>query len=563
MIAPEVREGSNRETARLVLLRNNLLVSALIFFILELWRPCFFLTDDNLDGGLPFFSEVGRHLLSGHSPFYSDYLFGGHYNLLRDPGYFCWHPLYLIVSLLAGTPWHLLIIDVDAFVLFMLCTAGFVNLAWYLRRELALTISDGWIMFYTMSFTYSMIAITTGSSWLTFMGNESALPWLALGILQRSWWRGTGLVAIFSLHQILGGHPEPAISNTIFLSFFALGISFIRRSAQPLGCWIAGYTLAVLIILPLLVPMFSGFFASVRSHGIDISEMETNNIDPGLFPTSLFLGMALWLIHSPPEFHTTYTLALGSCAAAWCILPAMIDRAHWRKIDQVVVVVLIFIVVLICRPRWISEIMIRLPLLRSMRWPFREFIQFQFFFHFLLLLRTPGLTSRFQRSVALLSTALLVIPLALYVLPPTLNAMAMDRKLLFSGGFDRYWSQVRPFFQPGDQVAVIIPLRLYSDNHFEVPYSLLSSHNYSCMTHVINIWGWSQTPPSDQLYARTPVVYPFGAYMPEQKAALMAELPGLKFITLESFKPLKITLSSRDGPTIDLTPYIPPEIEKP
>ena len=30
------------------LLRNNLLASAAIYLLLEIWRPCFFLTDDNL-----------------------------------------------------------------------------------------------------------------------------------------------------------------------------------------------------------------------------------------------------------------------------------------------------------------------------------------------------------------------------------------------------------------------------------------------------------------------------------------------------------------------------------
>jgi len=42
----------------------------------------------------------------------------------------------------------------------------------------------------------------------------------------------------------------------------------------------------------------------------------------------------------------------------------------------------------------------------------------------------------------------------------------------------------------------------------------------------------------------------------------MAEKPDLKFITLESLHPLKITLSSRDGPTIDLTPYVPKRLSR-
>jgi hypothetical protein len=561
MIAPEVRRGSNRETPRLILLRNNLLLCALIFLGLQIWRPCFFLTDDNLDGGLPFFNEVGHHLLAGRSPYVSDYLFGGHYNLLRDPGFFVWNPIYLVVSLLAGTPFRFYIIDVDAFALFMLTAAGFTNLAWYLRRELALRINDRWIMFYTASFTYSMIALTTGSSWLTFMDNESAIPWLALGILQPSWWRGAGLVALFSLHQILGGHPEPTISTSIFLSLFALGVGFTRRSFVPLGSWLAGYAVAILIVLPLLLPMLHGFFSSARSHGVDLEDMQQNNVPPLLFPTSLFLGMALWIIHPPVHPFTTYTLALGSCAAAWCIVPALAGRGKWRGFDAVALGLVVLIGILICRPRWISETMIHLPLLKSMRWPFRELIQFQFFFHLFLVLRRPGFRPRQRRLIAWWSAIILVVPLLGYKIPPTFNAMDMDRKLLLTGGFDRYWSQVRLLLNPDDRIAVIIPEELYFEDRFQEPYSLLPTFNYACLARVINTGGWSQTPPADALYTRTPAFYPFGAYLPRQKAALMAERPGLKFITLESLKPLRISLSSRDGPTIDLTPYIPAEIK--
>ena len=557
MIAPEVRQGSNRETERRVLLRNNLLVTLAIFIALQIWRPHFFLTDDNLDGGYPFFYEVGRHLLAGQSPFVSDHLFGGNYDLLSDPGFFAWHPLYLLVSLLAGTPLHLWIIDLDALALYLLATAGFVNLAWYLRRELALTISDGWIMFYTASFTYSMIALTTGSSWLTFMADESALPWLALGILQRSWWRGAGLIAVFTLHQVLGGHPQPTIFNTLFLSLFALGLSWSRRSWQPLGMWTAGYAAAVMVMLPFIVPMLQGFLSSPRSHGVELSDMQGNNIPPELFPTSLFFGMALWIINPPIHPYTTYTLALSSCAAAWCILPALVSYAKWRELDRVLLVVLVVLAIFICRPFWLTVILSWIPLLKSMRWPFREMIQFQFFFHLLLVVRTPGLSSRVRFRFAAWSVVVLVVPLLFYRLPPTFNAMQMDRQLLFSGGFERYWSQVRPLFQPDDRLAVLIPIELYTDDRFEEPYSLLSTYNYSCLTGVINTWGWSQTPPSNRLYTRTPAMYPFGAYLPSQKAALLAERPALKFLTLESLKPLKITLSSRDGPTIDLTPFIP------
>ena len=542
------------------MLRNNLLLCAAIFLGLELWRPCFFLTDDNLDGGFPFFTEVGRHLLAGRSPFVSDYLFGGHYDLLRDPTYFAWNPIYLMVSLLEGTPLHNWIIDVDAFALFLLTTAGFVNLAWYLRREYALRVSDGWLMFYTVSFTYSMIALTTASSWITFMGNQSALPWLALGILQRSWWRGIGLVALFSMHQILGGHLEPTVSSTLFLSLFAVGVSAARRSWAPIGWWAAGYTLAVFLLLPLLIPMMSGFLSTTRSHGVDPQDMQGNNIPLSLFPTSFFFGMALWIVNPPVHAFTTYTYALASCAAAWCILPAMASRRSWRDLELVVLGLMILIIFLVSRPMWIIHIMERLPVLKSMRWPFRELLQFQFFFHLFLLLRRPGFTPVIRHALAVLGLGLLVIPLLLYRLPPTFNAMAWDRELLLSGGFDQFWTKVRPLLQPDDRVVTLIPMRLYSDDRFQEPYSLLAAYNYPCLTQVIGTGGWSQTTPAGQLYLHTQVDYPFHAFVPEKKAALLKEHPDVKFITLVSLRPLKLTLSSAHGATIDLTPFVPERI---
>ena len=541
----------------LVLLRNTLLVSVLIFALLELWRPYFFLTDDNLDGDFPFFVEMGNNLLSGHSPFVSAHLFGGGYNFLRDPANFKWHPLYFIVSLLAGTPFRNAIIDVNAFAWLMLSTSGFIVLAHYLRREMALTISDGWIMFYALSYTYTMIALTTGASWLTFLGNQSALPWLALGILQRKWSHGVALVALFCIHQALGGHLAPTVSNSIFLSLFALGISISRRSILPLGNWLIGYAFAVVIISPLLVPMLSGFFSSMRSQGVTLEDMQANNIPAVQFPMSLFLGMALWLARPHAHPYVTYTLALSSSAAVWCLLPAFLSRAKWRGLEVVALVVAIFGAVLICRPLWITEIMMRLPLFRSMRWPFRELIQFQFFMHLFLLVRPPGLTEPLRRYGAIFGTCIFVLPLVTYSLPPTFNAMTWDRELIMSGGCEKYWAQVRPLLKPTDKIAVLIPLDVYEDDRFEEPYTLLATYNYAVLAGVTNAWGYSPTVPRDQTYTKAYAFYPFGAYNLNQKQALMEEKPDLKFITLESLRPLKITLSSRDGPTTDLTQFVP------
>jgi hypothetical protein len=451
---------------------------------------------------------------------------------------------------------------VNAFALLMLATAGFVTLGHYLRREMALTISDGWIIFFALSFTYSMIALATGASWLTFLGNQSALPWLSLGILQRSWKRGTGIVALFILHQTLGGHLAPTVSNSIFLSFFALGMSICRRSWLPLQNWLVGYTVAAIIVLPLLVPILEGFSASFRSQGVTLEDMQANNIPGGEFITSIFAGMALWLAHPHHHPYVTYTLALGSRAAVWCLVPDFVSHARWRGIEVVSLVMMIFCAVLICRPVLITEIMMQLPLFRSMRWPFREFVQFQFFMHLFLLVRPPGLNEQLRRYSAFFGTAIMVVPMLLYPLPPTFNSMNWDRELILTGGIDRYWARVRPLLKPTDRIAVLIPLNIYEDNRFEEPYTLLGTYDYAVLAGVVNAWGYSPTVPRDQVYTKTYAYYPFGAYRPYQKQALMAERPDLKFITLESLRPLKITLSSRDGPTIDLTPFVPARISK-
>jgi hypothetical protein len=105
-------------------------------------------------------------------------------------------------------------------------------------------------------------------------------------------------------------------------------------------------------------------------------------------------------------------------------------------------------------------------------------------------------------------------------------------------------------------------MELYSEGHFEIPYSLLNAFNYPCRSRLIAAGGYSQTPPQDQLYVRTGTLFPFGAWTPDAIPALQAERPNLRFIVLESLYPLKITLSSRDGPPIDLTPYVPEDVRK-
>jgi len=551
---PEV--NSPGAGTRLGLVGRALLGTTLVFLLLEIWRPCFFLTDDNLTAGLPFLSGMGRRILHGQSPYICDFLFGGGYNALRDPNYFCWHPLYFAVSLLGSTPARFWLIDAAAYVLLLLTAAGFANLVWFLRRELALGISDGWALFFTLSYTFTFMALTAGASWLDFLANHSALPWLALGLFQRRLWHGAGLIALFLVHAILGGHFAPLIATTLFFTLFSLGIAWWRRSPVPVLSWGLGYVIAVAVVSPLLYQAISGFMVTSRSGGLSADEMQVSRIPLVFFPGSYLAGTAAWLVKRPADFHV-YHPALAACAAAWCLFPALLRRARWHVLEILCAAMLVAGAFLIIRPLWVSEIMRHLPLLRSLRDPFRELLEFHFFLHLLLVLRTPAFGESVRRAIAAWSTLVFVVPLVLYA-PPSFNPMAQQRALLFSGDFDRYWAQVRGHLSATDRILAVVPVDAVHIAGEWAPYCLLGGHDFAGLAGVVNASGYSPTAPADQLYLQTKPYVATGYFVSSQIDALWRERPNLKLIVMESVSPVRISLRSSDGTSVDLTPYLPP-----
>ena len=389
------------------------------------------------------------------------------------------------------------------------------------------------------------------------MVNNGALPWLALGILQKDIRAGLILIVLVSVHQILGGHPLALISNCLFLSILAVGVSLQRKSWAPLIQWVAGNLLAILVTLPLLLPVLHGFADTQRSMGMTADEMEGGRFDPGMLGVALMMGMSMWMLY--PGFEAQegiYRVALCSSAAAWLLFPALISQAKWSGLQKATLVTFLLCVLAVIRPRWVTEIMLHLPVLRAMRWPFRELVQLLFFLHLFLLLRPSFFRAVPLRLVAAMSTIVVVVPMMLFPFPPSFNDMPLSRKLVLSGEMEQYWTKVRPLLKPTDRVAVLMSYDVYT-GHPERPAGLLGSFNYAMLARITNASGYSHTAPISQLYTKTIPRFPDGSYDIEQKEALLAERPDLKFITLESLRPVRITLSSKEGPTIDLTPYVP------
>ena len=536
---------------------QNLGVTAAIFALLECWRPLYFLTDDNLDGTLPMLAGVGRRLMHGESPFVSDHLFGGHYDLLRDSSCSCWHPLYLVASILTGTPLRFCVIDASALCFLLLAAAGFVCLADFLRRENNLPLSDARLTLCAQSFTYSMLVLCAGSSWIAILANNSALPWLALGMLQTQWRRGLTLTTLFSLHQILGGHAGVTVSSSIFLTLFALGVACSRRSAAPLLLWFGGCALAALLLSPLLIPMSQGFAASGRAVGLNAAFMDRYSFPLLLLPFSYFLGIFSWRLGIPYEFGFCppwYAAAFASCAAAWIIVPALASPTRRPALELLSLGLVGFAVLLVIRPAWLGEILTHIPVLRSLRWPFREILQLQFFLHLFLILRSLGGPPPFQRVTIVLGMALFICPL--FFLPaPSFHVMELDRHLLFSGASPRYWEKVKSLLKPGEVIVPVMNPDLGMMDRYDAPYSLIGAYNYPELFEVTAATGYTLTVPRDKAYLKTESNLNNGIYAPSQEAEILRERSNVRFITLESVTPLRVTLSSPDGP-IDLTPFL-------
>jgi len=541
------------------LLAWNLGATILGFFALEWWRPCYFLTDDNFSGLWPTLMEMGRRLKEGRSPFYTDYLFGGHYGALRDMGYGNWHPLVMGLSLLADTPAQFWIVDLVAFALLLVTVTGFTVLAFRLREEFSLLIPDGYLVFYVLSFVFSTFILTVGASWMNFLATQSCLPWFMLGLLERRAVRGTFLITLFTIHEFLIGYLGLLVSVSLCFSIVALVLAVARRSIRPLFCWGAGNLLAVFVLSPLILNVLDGFAQSTRVHGMSLDDLTLFAVPPIMFVSSFFAGnwtepLVRWMGDSHlASLNFPYLPSILACPAAWCVGPALFSRGRWGYLDKLCFGLAVALVLLIIRPHALGVLMQHLPVFRSLRWPFREGLLFLFFVHLFIILRFREGIPLWQGPAVIFGLLVFALPLP-FIRPPSLNPLALDRRLLFSGQAAAFWTNVKAMLHPGDQIVTVIDDSFWKANARDIPYSLLGTANFPCFFQVCCGSGYSVTAPEDQKPIKTWPHFWFGAFDEEQVPAILAERPHLRILRVVSTHPLKLTISDGSGPQVDLTP---------
>ncbi|NJK92135.1 MAG: hypothetical protein HC904_10080 [Blastochloris sp.] len=148
-------------------------------FLLQLWRPFFFLTDDSLILYFPVWVGVGRDLWAGQDPWVSMYLFGGNYRLNQDAMFNgLWHPVTWLIALLEPTFLRNAMVDLMAMGNVLLAVTGFRWMSGKLMEAGLFRVSSRGAMFLSLSYGFSFYALHLGSSGLWYLANVAALPWM-------------------------------------------------------------------------------------------------------------------------------------------------------------------------------------------------------------------------------------------------------------------------------------------------------------------------------------------------------------------------------------------------
>ncbi len=530
-------------------LLTTLLAALLGALGLQLWRPCFFLTCDTLTATLPVQTEAYRRLWEGQSPLYNPYLFGG-YDLLTDLGHFIlWGPLALPFSFLAKTAYYFLLPDIVSTLSLVVMAGAFCWSALRLRRTLNLPISNGWIVALSLSYTFTPYNLIVGASWLGFLNIGTCYPLLLAGAFERDWRKSGAIQTIALFYAVFGGHMHPF---TMFLLFGGLTVvlaAYVQRSVRPVIVWVGAGVLTLLLILPLLWPALVGFGQSARSHGLSVGIASGDNVPFPALGASFLLGPlsqgVLDGIHidlSDPAYNTAIAFSLVNLP----LVGLLVWKRRWNALEAGLAALAVAAVFCIARPAWLGQVFSHLPLLRSLRWPFREIAVLQFFAHALFLVGyRPPATQPARRTVAYASLAgALAFPLIFLCAAPTFWLFEPDRQLVMSGEADRYWNELKAqngITAGGPRFAVQAEPKVLWPQRPAVPFVLLGAFNYASLFRVPNVMGYSTVPPANALWLERELrIKPWfwgGVFSGGATARIVAAHPDVQRITLTGMAP--------------------------
>lgn len=540
-------------------------VTVAAMVLLQLWRPYFFLTDDNLTAWLPALTEFHRHLWRGEPPFLSSGVYGGNFDVRTDPGFSGFlSPFSLLFSWISLTRFAYALVDIVSGLNALAIAIAFSWSARWLSRSFALQVPDWLILLLSASYTFSAYNLYVGSSWIGFLNVQASLPLIVVGALHPSTRRGVLLQVLAFLFAFLGGHVHPFIMLGLGSALLSMTLAILNRTWTPITRLAISGLIASTMILPIVYPAFEAFANAPRSGGLSHAVAAHERVPLVAFVASLLAGplaslgvtLAADSIRDPARGLLTSLFA----SANLCFAIVTIRTIRYRQATSLtwaLLVVGVVFSVMIIRPAWLGDIIIHVPLLRSLRWPFREAWLVLLCIHLVILLewrRAPK-----QETVTLLVVGAATMAVLLLLPPPTRAAFSLDRQLVVSGEAQRYWDQLKMMLgRTPITVVGVSPIEVRTPDG-NVPHTLLGTHNYGSYFGFTNSTGYTIIPAVRGTASTDPELpHHFGGmFTPEEARAIAQRHPDYVLVSLHTTTPISWTVETRHRQwhfRLDLTP---------
>ncbi len=533
---------------RILLLTGLLTICATL--ALQIWRPHFYLTDDNFSGYLPGVVEFSRKLWSGQWPFISDYVYGGHHDLLADPsGLTLFSPWLLLFSWVALTPHYFALPDIVSLCNSLTIACCFCWSALWLRRHFQLAAPDWLVVVLSLSYAFTPYNLMVGSSWIGFLNAQAAFPLILVGFFHRSNARGIALQVVGLSYSLFGGHAHTFVILCVFSGLVSTVVAIGTKNGKPALRLIAAGLMLGLITLPLLLGSITGFQNSPRAAGVPIEAASASRIAVVPLALTYMLGPVCGRFVGGLVVHSgdpVFNLSLAFSVANLGILASLVLVRRLSAVSWAMVACFAAAALMITRPVWLAEFIAHIPLVRSLQWPFRELWLMHFAAHIFLLLNYRSVKPLVLACTGTVS----VVVFALVFLnpPPTFYHFNLDRKLVFSGEADRYWSKlIAENGAPPRVIVGIHPAYIAIARDF-VPFTLLGTYNFGSLFGFISQSGYTFTVAvNGQADTDKPRPYWFpGAYTPADALALWQDDPSVWRIDLAGVRPAQWTISYGD-----------------
>lgn len=464
---------------------------------LQVWRPFFFLTDDNATFYCPIQVEVLRNLVEGKPVLVSNALFGGNYHWGNDISvYPILSPFAFLAAWTVWTPWPHVIIEIVSSCTLLAVAASFCACAHWLRRTENLPLTDRALVLATLSYTFAPYHLLMSASWIGYLNAQAAWPLLFVAVRHPSFRQAAGIATAALGFSVFGG-------NFHALSFLLLGaglwgsVEAVRqKSARPLLALLCGGLVCFALMWLCMGDPLAGLKSAEGVRSLAANRGVQLNLTPPQLGASLLLGPLSQSVVAPMVLFGAgawWSAGVGCTLVGLPLLVVLCTR-RWRTGNEwILAASALLLVLVIWRPGPLHDLFSHLPLLRSLRWPFREISALIAVLHlwFVLVWRPPAQP---WLNRAVWAAAALPVLACLAGGPPAFAAHDLSRRLVFSPTTAAYWNELRPLLGNRPIVAGRVPNLAPDLERFPLP--LLAAPNFSALYELTYAGGNSTTSPA-------------------------------------------------------------------